>query len=87
MALQTIERVLDYSYRSSSNSAYVSPTRGQQGNALQTMFAMAYALSGKPRVTVIESRGVKHRIAFDVHVDELRRAVLGVLRARRESSR
>jgi hypothetical protein len=30
MTLETIERVHDYSYRTLSNSAYVSPTRGQQ---------------------------------------------------------
>ena len=71
--------------RTSSNSAYVSRTRSRQGNALQTMFGMAHGLSGKPGLIVIESRGVKHRIAFDV--DDLPRAVLGVLRARQELSR
>jgi hypothetical protein len=53
-------------FRTSSNSAYVSPTRGQQGNALQTLLAMAHALTGKPGLTVIESRGVRHQITFDI---------------------
>jgi DNA topoisomerase VI subunit B len=66
IATETIERTLDYAYRTSSNSAYVSPTRGQQGNALQTLLAMAHALTGKPGLTVIESRGVRHQITFDI---------------------
>jgi DNA topoisomerase VI subunit B len=66
IATETIERTLDYAYRTSSNSAYVSPSRGQQGNALQTMLAMVHALRGKPGVTIIESRGFRHRITFDV---------------------
>ncbi len=41
MAPETIEQILDYAYRTSSNAAYVCPTRGQQGNALQTLLAMA----------------------------------------------
>jgi hypothetical protein len=66
MAPATLERILDYGFKTSSNSAYVSPTRGQQGNALQTLLAMAYALTGKPGVTIIKSRGVQHRIEFDI---------------------
>jgi DNA topoisomerase VI subunit B len=41
---RTIERVLDYSIRVSSREAYVSPTRGAQGNALKTILPMAYVL-------------------------------------------
>ena len=63
---ETIERILNYNFKTSSNAVYVSPTRGQQGNALQTLLAMAHALTGKPGVTVIESRGVQHRITFDI---------------------
>ncbi len=65
-AAETVEQILNYGYRTSSNSAYVSPTRGQQGNALQTALAMAHALSGRPGITIIKSRGVRHRIAFDI---------------------
>jgi hypothetical protein len=66
IAPETVERILDYAFKTSSNAAYVSPTRGQQGNALQTLLAMHHALTGRPGITVIESRGVLHRIAFDV---------------------
>ena len=48
----------------SSNAAYVSPTRGQQGNALQILFAMPYVLNGKEGEVLIESRGVAHAIRF-----------------------
>ena len=66
IAPETVERILDYAYKTSSNAAYVSPTRGQQGNALQTLLAMNYALTGKPGITTIESRGVQHTISFDI---------------------
>jgi hypothetical protein len=68
----TITSVLDYTVRVSSREAYVSPTRGAQGNALKTILAMGYALSkyadgvATAGVTVIESRSVRHRIEFKV---------------------
>ena len=74
---ETIESVLDYTVRVSSREAYVSPTRGAQGNALKTILAMGYVLDREERrrrraagVTIIESRGVAHRIEFRVdHVN------------------
>jgi DNA topoisomerase VI subunit B len=77
IAAETIESVLDYTIRVSSREAYVSPTRGAQGNALKTILAMGYVLNRKvggggdaAGVTVIESRGVQHWIEFRVdHVD------------------
>src|SRR5262249_31440865 len=72
----TIKSILEYSIRVSSREAYVSPTRGAQGNALKTILAMGYVLdrerddgSSKAEatgVTIIETRGVKHRIEFGV---------------------
>ena len=70
MAGRTIARILDYTVRVSSREAYVSPTRGAQGNALKTLLAMGFALNGERGETVIESRGTAHRIAFAV--DRLR---------------
>jgi DNA topoisomerase VI subunit B len=70
---ETIESVLDYTIRVSSREAYVSPTRGAQGNASKTILAMGYALdrerddgnNAEPvGTTIIETRGVKHRIEF-----------------------
>jgi hypothetical protein len=74
---KTIESVLDYAIRVSSREAYVSPTRGAQGNALKTILAMGYVLDSKiggdadaAGVTIIKSRGVQHRIEFRVdHVN------------------
>ena len=73
---ETIAAILDYSIRVSSREAYVSPTRGAQGNALKTILAMSYVIDRKTSggaakgVTVIESRGRKHRVEFCVdHVN------------------
>jgi hypothetical protein len=70
---ETIDSILDYSIRVSSREAYVSPTRGAQGNALKTILAMGYVLDRKigsdanaAGVTIIETRGVKHQIEFRV---------------------
>jgi DNA topoisomerase VI subunit B len=69
----TIESILDYTIRVSSREAYVSPTRGAQGNALKTILAMGYVLDREAGgnadaagVTLIETRGHKHRIEFRV---------------------
>jgi DNA topoisomerase VI subunit B len=77
----TIRSILDYTTRVSSREAYISPTRGAQGNALKTILAMGYVLDREDTgsdadatdaagVTVIETRGLKHRIEFRVdHVN------------------
>jgi DNA topoisomerase VI subunit B len=44
--VETVVGILDFSVRVSSREAYVSPTRGAQGNALKTIVAMAFALDG-----------------------------------------
>src|SRR5512132_1938007 len=51
-----IEDVLDFSVRVSSRDAYVGPTRGAQGNALKTIVAMPFALTGTIGTTEINSR-------------------------------
>jgi DNA topoisomerase VI subunit B len=67
---QTIVSILDYTVRVSSREAYVSPTRGAQGNALKTILAMDYVLQGAAGdaagMTIVETRGVAHRIEFRV---------------------
>ena len=69
----TVASVLDYTVRVSSREAYCSPTRGAQGNALKTILAMGYVIDRElgrdaeaAGVTIIEARGVKHRIEFRV---------------------
>jgi hypothetical protein len=65
---ETITGIIDYSIRISSREAYISPTRGRQGNALKTILPMAYVLGGKVKgETWIEAHGVKHRILFTVN--------------------
>ena len=68
----TVTNILDYTVRVSSREAYVSPTRGAQGNALKTILAMGFALTGERGETIIESRGTRHRIVFAV--DRIRKA-------------
>jgi DNA topoisomerase VI subunit B len=73
----TIRSILDYTIRVSSREAYVSPTRGAQGNALKTILAMGYVLdrdsgsdAGAAGMTIIETCGLQHRIEFRVdHVN------------------
>jgi hypothetical protein len=69
----TVASVLDFTIRVSSREAYCSPSRGAQGNALKTILAMGYVIDRSlgrvdeaAGVTIIEARGVKHRIAFGV---------------------
>ena len=62
-----IEDVLDYSVRASSKDAYISPTRGAQGNALKTVLAIPYVLSGCEHGEVtITSQGQRHRVSVTV---------------------
>jgi DNA topoisomerase VI subunit B len=67
----TVKALANYSVRTSSNAAYVSPTRGQQGNALQSILPMGFALDGNAGETVIESHGRAHAVRFSV--DAVRR--------------
>jgi len=63
---EVVDDILDYTVRVSSREAYVSPTRGAQGNALKTIVAMPFALDGKSGTTLITGRGVGHSIVFRV---------------------
>jgi DNA topoisomerase VI subunit B len=67
----TVESILDYTARVSSREAYVSPTRGAQGNGLKSILAMAFALDGESGETLIEAHGVAHRVTFSI--DRIRR--------------
>jgi DNA topoisomerase VI subunit B len=68
---ETLTGVLDYTVRVSSREAYVSPSRGQQGNALKCIFAAAFALDGTRGVTLVETSGHAYRIVFEM--DPVRR--------------
>jgi DNA topoisomerase VI subunit B len=77
IAPEDVERMTDFTQRVSSNEAYVSPTRGKQGNALQTILAMPYLKDEQrePGKVIIDSRGIQHAIAFEVDtVDQVPKA-------------
>jgi DNA topoisomerase VI subunit B len=62
----TVASILDFSTRTSSREAYVAPDRGRQGNALKTVIAMPFALSGDEGRVEIAACGVRHEITFRV---------------------
>jgi hypothetical protein len=62
----TIDGILDFTVRVSSCEAYVSPTRGAQGNALKTILAMPFVLDGNKGRVDIAANGERHEITFAV---------------------
>ena len=62
----TVTKILDYSVRVSSREAYISPTRGLQGNAMKTLLAMPFVLDGTQGSVEIVSRGIRHNITIQV---------------------
>jgi hypothetical protein len=59
IAAGTVADIIDYSSRTSSREAYVSPTRGAQGNALKSVLAMPFALDGNKGTVVIPHQSRK----------------------------
>src|SRR5262245_54348272 len=41
-----VARIINFHTKTSSREAYIAPTRGRQGNALQTILAMPFVLDG-----------------------------------------
>jgi DNA topoisomerase VI subunit B len=60
----TVKALVDFTAKTSSNAVYCSPSRGQQGNALQSCMAMPFALSGADGSVLIEAQGKAHDIKF-----------------------
>jgi hypothetical protein len=58
--------VLDFAVRVSTREAYISPTRGVQGNALKTIVALPFVLDGEQGRVTIDARAVRHAIAMKV---------------------
>lgn len=65
---ETLRKSLDYLVRVSDKAFYVSPTRGQLGNALKVIWAAPFVATGKG-FAEIEARGTLHRI--EVTVDQI----------------
>ena len=62
---EVIEKSLDYMNRVSDKAYYISPTRGQMGNALKVIYAVPYVVSPEnPGYIEIGSRGQLHRISI-----------------------
>lgn len=69
---KTIARSLDYTVRVSDKSYYVSPTRGQLGNALKCVYAAPFVVSGESGRVEIETGGSLYSI--DVSLDRIAQA-------------
>lgn len=59
MSCDLIKQMLDFGARVSDKSAYMGPTRGQQGNAFKTFLGIAHNWGGHVE---IESQNVRHTI-------------------------
>ena len=68
LPLATLEKSLDYTVRVSDKTGYVSPSRGQQGNALKTVWAAAFVATG---TGLIEVETAVYRRAIEVTVDRI----------------
>jgi len=65
----TIERSLDYLIRVSDKAHYVSPSRGQLGNALKCVWAAPYVACGERGAVEVITGGTTHQV--HVTVDRL----------------
>jgi DNA topoisomerase VI subunit B len=63
MPVKTLEQSLDYLMYVSDKSHYVSPTRGQLGNALKCVWAAPYVVDGEHGEIKVETGGVTYHIA------------------------
>ena len=61
LSAEAIEGSLNYLIRISDKAFYVSPTRGQMGNALKAVWAAPYVALGESRA-IVESHGARHVI-------------------------
>jgi len=66
---ETLARSLDYLKRVSDKTFYVSPTRGQLGNALKTVWAAPFVASGEHGLVEVCSQGLHHIV--EVSIDRI----------------
>src|SRR6516162_4126308 len=67
----TLRKSLDYTVRVSDKSFYVSPTRGQLGNALKCLWAAPFVVDGQQGTVEVSAHGRKHCIL--VTLDQIAR--------------
>ena len=65
LPIPVIERSLDYAIRVSDKTGYVSPSRGQQGNALKTLYAAPFVATGTGLIEV-ETQGQRREIRVEL---------------------
>jgi DNA topoisomerase VI subunit B len=63
LPVKTLKQSLNYLVRVSDKAHYVSPTRGQLGNALKCLWAAPYVAHGEQGYMEVVTRGTTHRIA------------------------
>jgi DNA topoisomerase VI subunit B len=62
----TIASAIDYNVRVSDKRHYISPSRGQLGNALKCVFPVAFVATGKKSIVDITACGIHHLIEVDI---------------------
>jgi DNA topoisomerase VI subunit B len=76
ISAETVESVKDFAVRVSSREAYISPCRGAQGNALKTIIALPFVLSGQQQEGVVEIAACGKRHQVTVKMNRLRQRPL-----------
>jgi len=66
MSPEAVEKLTDFTQSTSSRRNYIAPTRGAQGNGLQTILAMPFVLSNEPGTVEITSRNVCNELTFTI---------------------
>jgi hypothetical protein len=66
IAAADVASICDFTRSTSDKAAYVSPTRGAQGNAWPLIISMPHVLGVRPGTVVIEARGTRHEITPDL---------------------
>ena len=66
LPLKTLERSLDYMVRVSNKAHYVSPTRGQLGNALKCVWAAPFVVTGEEGRIDVVTGGLWHTVTVSL---------------------
>jgi len=66
LPLKTLERSLDYMVRVSNKAHYVSPTRGQLGNALKCVWAAPFVVTGEEGRIDVVTGGLWHTVKVNL---------------------
>ena len=72
LPVAVLDRSLDYLVRVSDKAHYVSPSRGQLGNALKCIWAAPFVVSGKEGRIDVATAGTEHQITIRLdHIAQL----------------